>query len=300
VTASEAAAGTGARALPRVVAGSWIYRNLATWIGHPEKNRAWDLLARTRTALVAGGCTRATHPVAWESLAKAEGSDWFWWYGDDHHTPDKPLFDELFRAHLRGAYGAAGIPVPTALEFPIARMAREPEQHQRPLGSVRVTVDGQRTHFYEWYAAGRVSPGAGSAMHRKTGVVRDLFYGFDADRLMIRIDAVPSGFPPGSSVRLERGGRITQQIEIGPLDVPEPPIRRTTAPEGVLAGAECRIGAVLELAIPIAALDAGAGEEIELALQVLGPDGPIETLPGDDVLRLTIPGPGSESSLWSA
>ena len=38
------AAGT----LPGVVAGSWVYGTFSTWIGHPDKNRAWDLLCAAK------------------------------------------------------------------------------------------------------------------------------------------------------------------------------------------------------------------------------------------------------------
>lgn len=279
--------------------GSWIDADFHIWIGHPEKNRAWDLLARTRHALTAGGFTRTKDPMAWESLARAEGSDWFWWYGDDHHTPDKPLFDELFRGHLKGAYVAAGLPVPAALDFPIARMAREPETHLRPLGLVRAVIDGRRTHFYEWHAAGRVSPGAGSAMHRKSGVARDLYYGFDGSRLVLRLDPAGSGFPSGTRLRLDLGGRASQRIEAGPLDRGVLDPLRTSAPPGPLAGAECAVGEVLELAIPLGTIGLATGEEFELAVQLLGPDGPIETLPGDGLLRLVVPGPDYEATMWS-
>lgn len=289
-----------AAALPTLHSGSWIDADFHIWIGHPEKNRAWDLLARTRNALVAGGLTREQHPIAWESLARAEGSDWFWWYGDDHHTPDKPLFDELFRSHLKGVYAAANLPAPAALEFAIARMAREPEVHQRPLGFVRATIDGKRSHFYEWHAAGRVSTAGGSAMHRATRTVGDLFYGFDRERMVLRLDPASPGFPAGSRLRLELTGRRSQRIEIGPLDQAAPEVRRTTDPAGPLAGADCRVGEVLELALPLAVLGVAVGEPLELAIQVLGPEGPLETLPGADLLRLTVPGPDYEAQMWSA
>ena len=38
----------------------------------------------------------------------AEGSDWFWWYGEK----DKNVFDTLFRSYIRTAYAKAGIPEP--------------------------------------------------------------------------------------------------------------------------------------------------------------------------------------------
>jgi hypothetical protein len=37
--------------LPELFSGSWIDGNFATWIGHPEKNAAWSLLAAARDAL---------------------------------------------------------------------------------------------------------------------------------------------------------------------------------------------------------------------------------------------------------
>ena len=38
---------------------------------------------------------------ALEELLIAEGSDWFWWYGDDHSSDHDVDFDDLFRRHLR-------------------------------------------------------------------------------------------------------------------------------------------------------------------------------------------------------
>ncbi|HET6373891.1 MAG TPA: glycoside hydrolase family 57 protein, partial [Candidatus Polarisedimenticolia bacterium] len=69
--------------LEHLRAGSWIGANFATWIGHPEKNTAWSLLAAARSEAQARLTTRLeSHPV-FRILAAAEGSDWFWWYGDD-------------------------------------------------------------------------------------------------------------------------------------------------------------------------------------------------------------------------
>lgn len=41
---------------------------------------------------------------AWEEIFIAEGSDWFWWFGDDHATHYKDEFDRLFRLHLKNVY----------------------------------------------------------------------------------------------------------------------------------------------------------------------------------------------------
>jgi len=73
--------------------GTWL-GNFSKWVGHPAKNAAWDLLARARKA------------CGWsEAMAVAEGSDWFWWYGEE----GKQEFDYLFRAYLRKACREAGV-----------------------------------------------------------------------------------------------------------------------------------------------------------------------------------------------
>jgi alpha-amylase/alpha-mannosidase (GH57 family) len=102
--------------------GSWINANYDTWIGEPEENQGWEYLLRTRTDLEGSGLKqpdpnapppkRATRQwysyMAWESMYAAEGSDWFWWYGNDQTAPggDKP-FDAGFRVLLKNVYSFA-------------------------------------------------------------------------------------------------------------------------------------------------------------------------------------------------
>ena len=38
-------------ALDRLVSGSWVYGNFATWIGDLQKNRGWELLAEAAQAV---------------------------------------------------------------------------------------------------------------------------------------------------------------------------------------------------------------------------------------------------------
>ncbi|MFO1093201.1 MAG: hypothetical protein U0992_07790 [Planctomycetaceae bacterium] len=38
----------------------------------------------------------------------AEGSDWYWWFGDDHSSSQDYLFDQLFRRHLENVYTLLG------------------------------------------------------------------------------------------------------------------------------------------------------------------------------------------------
>lgn len=99
--------------------GSWIDElgsapgvDLGTWIGEVEENRAWELLAAARDEIDGRGAS----PAALEALYAAEGSDWFWWFGDDQDSGNDPAFDDLFRCHLRSAYRAVGTPPPAWLD----------------------------------------------------------------------------------------------------------------------------------------------------------------------------------------
>jgi alpha-amylase/alpha-mannosidase (GH57 family) len=99
--------------------GSAAGVDLGTWIGEPEENQAWNLLGTARDALCASGLPRETAPAAYQALYAAEGSDWFWWYGDDQQSGQDASFDELFRTHLRAVYLGMGTSPPAELARPI-------------------------------------------------------------------------------------------------------------------------------------------------------------------------------------
>lgn len=91
--------------------GSWIDENasapgvdLGTWIGEEEENKAWELLLDTRDLLKVLGVTPLSSPDAFQALYMAEGSDWFWWFGDDQDSGTDDEFDDLFRIHLKNVY----------------------------------------------------------------------------------------------------------------------------------------------------------------------------------------------------
>jgi alpha-amylase/alpha-mannosidase (GH57 family) len=194
-----------ADALPRLAAGSWIGHNFAIWIGHEEDNTAWDLLHRTREYLVrkgeggrrkdekAGSDSSFLLPPsslgrAWEELYIAEGSDWFWWYGEDHSSAQDELFDQLFRKHLRNVYGLLGDEPPADLARPIKRSVRR-DLYTTPTRFLDVKVDG-RYSFFEWYGAGRYTcrDERGTMALAARGPLRELYFGFDLGRLYVRLD----------------------------------------------------------------------------------------------------------------
>ena len=94
--------------LPQLAAGSWVHGNLSVWIGSPDKNRAWDLLAMVKQSydlVTASGRLSAEEAEAVSrQLAVCEGSDWFWWFGDYNPRESVEVFDRLFRANLVRLY----------------------------------------------------------------------------------------------------------------------------------------------------------------------------------------------------
>ena len=58
----------------------------------------------------------------------AEGSDWFWWYGDDQNSGDDGYFDAAYRELLGQVFDAIGEPRPRWVDVPIvARPGVAPE-----------------------------------------------------------------------------------------------------------------------------------------------------------------------------
>jgi alpha-amylase/alpha-mannosidase (GH57 family) len=112
VTMAEACSGAK-DTLPGIFPGSWINADFYIWIGHADDQRAWSQLSDARRALDnATDVPPEALARAREEMLIAEGSDWFWWYGDDHSSEHDLVFDELFRRHVRNIYRAINAPVP--------------------------------------------------------------------------------------------------------------------------------------------------------------------------------------------
>ncbi len=123
LTVSECLArGLQAAPLPRVMAGSWVYGSLATWMGDAAKNRAWDLLCEAKAAFdrMAPTLSDPQRAAARRQLALCESSDWFWWFGDYNPSDAVSQFDQLYRRQLTALYQRLGLEPPVRLAQPIA------------------------------------------------------------------------------------------------------------------------------------------------------------------------------------
>jgi len=117
--------------LPALVAGSWVYGTFSTWIGDPDKNRAWDLLCAAKQAydlvMDSGRLDDAARRDAEAQLAVCEGSDWFWWFGDYNPREAVESFDALYRANLARLYRLLHLPEPPQLAVPLSSGGGSPE-----------------------------------------------------------------------------------------------------------------------------------------------------------------------------
>ncbi len=119
-TFSESLAnGVKPTALPKLVAGSWVYGSFSTWIGDGDKNRGWDLLIEAKQAydrvLAEQSFDDDFMHALNRQLAICEGSDWFWWFGDYNSADSVSDFERLFRLHIANLYQMLGVAVPESL-----------------------------------------------------------------------------------------------------------------------------------------------------------------------------------------
>jgi alpha-amylase/alpha-mannosidase (GH57 family) len=117
--------------LPQVAPGSWVHGTLATWMGDPDKNRAWDLLCDAKEACDARLSATALEPAQraaiGRQLALCESSDWFWWFGDYNPAESVSQFDELYRHQLVTLYRRLALDPPPGLSQPISAGHGSPE-----------------------------------------------------------------------------------------------------------------------------------------------------------------------------
>lgn len=116
--------------LPHLVAGSWIYGTFSTWIGDPDKNRAWDLLCDAKShydrVMDNASLNFEQKESARQQLAICEGSDWFWWFGDYNPAQIVSDFEHLYRRHLVNLYEMIGYPAPSSVFQQLSQGRGEP------------------------------------------------------------------------------------------------------------------------------------------------------------------------------
>ncbi len=189
--------------LPSLYTGSWINQNFKIWIGSVEDNQAWNNLRRTRNFLTENESkipVQEMQQSAWEEIYIAEGSDWFWWYGDEFSSENKSEFDRLFRAHLMQVHLLLHSPIPEYLRNPLI-LPQEVKPPFEPIGLLNPILDGRVTHFYEWTEAGYyAAEPLRSSMVQGQMLITGFYYGFDLANAYFRLDLPP--FPMAAAEKM--------------------------------------------------------------------------------------------------
>jgi len=297
-----------AHKISKLFAGSWINHDFYIWIGHQDDRDAWDLVHVTREFLLkAEKSSRFTEEDirrAWDELMIAQGSDWFWWYGDDHNSAQDALFDELFRRHLRNVYHILGEQPPGILLKPVARTERR-QIHTNPRAFLKVKINGRKSYF-EWLNAGHYQFGSerGTMTMVSDGVVRDIYFGFSPENLLVRLDTLRKAVhdlndydevrlkfidPYGVEIRASLNGsqshKPTVMIDDKPVDS---------------ALAKYAVNEIFELSVPWRDLGVKIGQRLNVAAELIKEGQVIERTPSEGTLDLTIPSADFEMQMWQA
>ena len=186
--------------LPKIASGSWINRNFELWVGEPTKNVAWhylnttkedfekiskELLSHAKTNIEKAKANKTIHEAK-EEIFIAEGSDWFWWYGEPNESGSDIIFDYLFRERLRNVYRIFSKPIPEYLNIPLISMVGKPIRQS--VGHISPTIDGKNDEMYdEWENAGYIFL-PDSPTFSKFKSIKGIYYGCDSENLYFKFE----------------------------------------------------------------------------------------------------------------
>jgi alpha-amylase/alpha-mannosidase (GH57 family) len=313
VTMGEACA-DAADPLPSVFPGSWINGDFYIWIGHADDHRAWSQLGDARRALdqAPAGLAPEALALAREEMLIAEGSDWFWWYGDDHSSDHDLAFDDLFRRHVRNVYRALELPTPEEL-FVTNITTQTPEvEVQGPSGFILPTLDGEVTSYFEWVGAGSLEVRAtAGAMHQvafaEAGIAAVQF-GFDLEHLFVRVDGTrPMSDTLAGGVHLLlkflRPAGLRLVVRLG-ADAPVVHLAERAGDSGwtirSTPGLRAAVGTVAEVQIPFSGLGTGIHDQVAFFVALARGEVEFDHQPKHRPIELHVPDRGFGAVNWKA
>jgi alpha-amylase/alpha-mannosidase (GH57 family) len=284
-----------------LVPGSWINGNFNVWIGAPEDNKSWDYLNQAREFYDdnASRAKEEQRKLAYEELLIAEGSDWNWWYGPEHHSANDRDFDELYRKHLSNVYTALGGVPPDHLSRPISgALTRSTFVPQTAY--VRPMIDGQVNSYFDWMGAAMFSSDRrGGSMHGKLFVLEAIYAGIDEKHLYARLDFAANLPESNTTATLHLAVRDGEQhianfrldAELSPGQLTGWKLRKgksVVASKNKASGVEVALGKVLEMKLPMALLGAEDGHTFNLRFVLYRDSLPIDALPQEGSLEIQV------------
>lgn len=173
--------------IENIYPGSWINRDFQMWIGDPVKNLAWDYLSKVRKDLEKFSKEKHDKQLlakAWDEFYVAQGSDWFFWFGEPNDSGQDELFDFLFRNHLRQIYKMLGKEIPSSLEKPLEAVVAR--QSYTPRASITPVINGLLS-LGEWESAGYIQNVQGP-VYNVDKLFNKVYFGNDKNNIYIRFD----------------------------------------------------------------------------------------------------------------
>ncbi|PMQ01902.1 MAG: glycoside hydrolase family 57 [Dictyoglomus sp. NZ13-RE01] len=293
--------------LNNIFTGSWVDADLTTWIGEKEENIAWNYLKIVRDfvedKLEENESLKSK--IDSVSLYAGEGSDWFWWFGDDQDSGHDEIFDYIFRQHLKNVYISLGEDPPYFLNVPI--VIKKPLWLEREPLIMTPNIDGEISSEGEWADASL------NLIDTKSRLLKGVYYAYDLDNLYIRVDtnihpdeffkhgyyidfyfSHPQdsarniyirnkkrilGYPLSLNIRIKNSNNYELWKALG-------------NEKWILIDRIKDLGVknIFELKIPMQYFEGRKGEKINFTLIVYKEENPVEVFPEEDGFKFIIPG----------
>ena len=173
--------------LNKIYPGSWIDKTFVYWIGEPTKNKAWSYLKNAKDAFENALKADRNNPnigAAQRELMIAQGSDWFWWYGEPNNSGQDFVFDYMFREKLKNVYLYSGLQPPEELNSPLIQKVEIP--FKRPLKPISPKMDGSSESDGDWVNSGNISLLDGPVF-RESKNVDKIHFGCDDKNMYFRL-----------------------------------------------------------------------------------------------------------------
>ena len=173
--------------LKKIFSGSWIDQTFQYWIGETTKNKAWSYLKDTKDFFENFVKEKPEHPLiekARRELHIAQGSDWFWWYGEPNNSGQDFVFDYMYREHLKNVYISLDAEYPEYLNESLITKIEMPFKH--PTRAITPRMDGMFDSYNDWFYSGNISLLDGP-VYRENKNVDKIHYGCDGENLYFRL-----------------------------------------------------------------------------------------------------------------
>ena len=173
--------------LNKIYSGSWIDKTFQYWIGESTKNKAWNYLKETRDVYEDFSKNNKDHPklkTAYRELMIAEGSDWFWWYGEPNNSGQDYVFDYMYRERLKNVYLALGLEPPQHLNETLITKVEVPFKH--PTQPISPRMDGLLGSYDDWQHSGNINMLDGPVF-RENKSVEKIYFGCDQNNVYFRL-----------------------------------------------------------------------------------------------------------------